>query len=446
MGLVGNNSINIDKEKTKKIVKLSIILLVILLIINIGLIGAVYYANLKTLKLNINSAKKEKFKQDLFVFEEDGDIYVSIKNIATLVGYKAQNGGYKEYSEDSNKCYVENDNEVAEFELDSNIIYKYAKNSRNEEIFEFKKAVRQINGELYASAECISIACNTRFKYSKDKNQIDIYTLDYYVNLYVNVFGDKSSLKDEKTATFTNKKAVLYDRMVVIDKDGRYGVCDLTGKELIGTKYASIEFLEASKDFIVKTEEGKVGIVSYDATTKIKPEFDTIKEIDSKEGRYLVSTNEKQGIIDKDGKVIIYPEYDKIGLDDIQVFTKEKNQYILLNTYIPVCKENKWGWFNIEGKSIVAPKYDELGCRNKYNSSITGDPVLTIPEYNVVVVKKDDKYGLVTGQGAILLQPALQRVYSTTEDGKIKYYMLYNNQDIDIERHFTENGISKVTN
>ena len=113
--------------------------------------------------------------------------------------------------------------------------------------------------------------------------------------------------------------------------------------------------------------------------------------MDSNLGLYIVSTNQKHGVVNKDGRIIIYPEYDVIGIDDVASYNTIKNQYILLDNYIPASKNKKWGWFNTTGKLIAPIGYAGLGCKNSYTTEITGDPVLTIPDYNAIVVRFNDK-------------------------------------------------------
>ena len=61
-----------------------------------------------------------------------------------------------------NKCYVQSDNEVVNFTLGSNKIYKLdlADQSENYQYKYSKKPVKAINGTLYATSETIEKAFN----------------------------------------------------------------------------------------------------------------------------------------------------------------------------------------------------------------------------------------------------------------------------------------------
>ena len=54
------------------------------------------------------------------VIFEGEDVYVPIRDFASYVGYSSYNGDYKQYVEDTTKCYVQSTNEVASFSLNSN--------------------------------------------------------------------------------------------------------------------------------------------------------------------------------------------------------------------------------------------------------------------------------------------------------------------------------------
>ena len=135
-------------DKAKKVIKISIIVAVIALFIVLGVYMYIYYMDLQTLKMSVNGESK-KITQDLFVIDDSGNVYVSIKDIASVVGYEYYQGEYGKYTEDSNKCYVANKNEVAGFELGSNKLYKLDPNSDNQnyEWYELKEPVKSLNGK-----------------------------------------------------------------------------------------------------------------------------------------------------------------------------------------------------------------------------------------------------------------------------------------------------------
>ena len=112
---------NKDNSKTMAKIILAIILVLIILIISI-FSYLVYIENAK-LKVLLNGQVNEEVLK-ILNFEEDGTIYVPIRNIAEYLGYKSYSGEYDNPSEDMSKCYIKSENEIVNFSLNSNKIYK----------------------------------------------------------------------------------------------------------------------------------------------------------------------------------------------------------------------------------------------------------------------------------------------------------------------------------
>ena len=252
----GGGSLLNNQEKLKKIIKIIIIILLVFVVGIIALIFSLYNMDKQTLKVLINGEKMAEIPDDLFVFEESGEVYINIKSFSTIVGYKTKNGGYKDYTESLDECYAENDDEVAEFKLDSNRITKYNKISNIYECFDIEKPITKINDALYITIEGISVADNVKIAYDSEANKIEIVTLNAFAEGYIAAFdelqyksvlrkteGEEGEEELKNSSNYNNLKAILYGLMVVKDEDGNIGVCDLTGKEIIGTKYKTIEFI-----------------------------------------------------------------------------------------------------------------------------------------------------------------------------------------------------------
>ena len=123
MNLIDENFETKKTDNSKKIAKIILIIMSILLVVIVALIGGILYIQNSTLKLYINGNLSEKVK-NMMVVENDGTIYFPIKDIASYLGYESFNGEYTDKSEDASKCYVQCEDEVANFILNSNKIYK----------------------------------------------------------------------------------------------------------------------------------------------------------------------------------------------------------------------------------------------------------------------------------------------------------------------------------
>ncbi len=450
MEIIGTN-ISDKNQKNKKMMKIIIILIILLLIISISLGVAIYFLKLQQFKFVVDGSSIAK-SDGIFIINED-KVYVSIKDISSIIGYKYYNGGYKQYTEDPNKCYVQNDDEVCMFEKDSNKIYKTVPDEIDYEYFSLSEPIKNINGKLYTTLEGIGKACNLATQYNKEQNQITINTLPFLAKYYTKNF------KTSAVATnFKNQKALLYGLMVVQDventendgnnKNVNYGIYSTSGEEIVGTKYTDIEFIESTEEFIVKTSENKVGIITSKGETKVKPQYDNLKQIDKDLNLYLATNNGKQGVIEKNGKILIYLEYDKIGIDLTQFQNNDvKNSYLLYDNAIPVEQNGKWGMYDKKGNLILPIEYEGFGCIAGTSSDKTLNNLLVIPDIEGIVVSKKYEleknksvtmYGIVNSLGKELVPAGVETIYSVTTNGRDEYTMIYNGTPIDVIKYIGE--------
>ena len=427
-------------KKSKKTIKILIVLLVLVIIAIIALMITIYYMQEQQFKVNIDG-KRANLPGDTFVFEGD-NIYVSIKDFAQNNGYTYHNGEYKhQYSEETDKCYIYNENEIASYTLDSDTIYKVlntSSQSSNEETdyeyFTIEEPVIMINNKLYTTLEGISKGCNVSIGFNQESNTVTVYTLDYLATFYsaripTSIFVEGASAQSNEDY-FSNKKAILYNMMVVKDTNENYGVYDLSGNTIIGEKYKNIKFIESSQEFIVQTDNDKMGIIASDATTKIEPIYDLIKQIDKDLELYLVSNENKYGVINGSGRTIVFLEYTQIGIDANDFGNDNiKNQYLLYNKCIPVCQNNKWGMLDTNGNTILPVQYDGFGCMAPNSASSS---LLLIPEYQAFVVQEGEEYGLYNTSGNELIPTLVTTMYSVIASGEKSYYLIYQGNTMDV--------------
>ena len=437
MNLIDESFETKKTDNSKKITKILLIIMMILVFLIIGIFIAIVYIQDSELRLYINGSTNEKVKQMMLV-ESDGTVYFPIKDIASYLGYESFNGEYVDKSEDQSKCYIECEDEITNFTLNSNKIYKLtiSDNDTNYNYYYSSKPVKATNGKLYASTDMLEKAFNISFNYDTNKKRVYIYTMPFLIDTYQTRILDYGY--EQISDNFTNKKTVL-DNLLVVTKnqDAIYAVIDVQGNVIIEPKYDYIEYLPNSGDFLVKSNN-KVGIISTKRETKIQILYDSLELIDSDSGLYLVKKDNKYGIIDSKGNIKIYIEYDKIGVDNTKFEQNSiKNKYILDNGMIPVQKGEKWGAFDKNGNQVLGFDYDSFG----YIASNNRDAInlLIIPNYNILVARQNNKYALINSSGDIIVQPIIDDVYMTIKSGKKYYYMNVNNKTIDIEEWLDDN-------
>lgn len=445
MNLIEESFQNKEEQKKKRTTTIILVAIILVVMIIIAIVSYLMYIKSTIMKLTIDGQANEKLKS-LLVFENDGTIYAPIKEIASYFGYESYNGEYSEKSEEPSKCYVQSENEVANFELGQTKIYKLNLTQTNDdyEYVYIKRPVKAMNGVLYASTEALEKAFNISFEYDETKNAITIFTMPYLSQYYTSKVLDYGyvELDDE----FVNQKAILNNQLVVLkDKDKKqYGVIGVDGTVILESKYDNITYLPNTGDFLVQTNN-KVGIMSSSKETKVQIIYDNIELMDSDAGLYVAKKDNKYGVIDTKGNIKIYIENDDIGID-ISKFSQNniKNKYILVDNLIPVKKNKYWGLYDKNGNQVIEPKYDSLG----YIASTNKDALnlLVIPNYNVLVACKDKKYTLINASGLERFAPVADDIYMTISGGKRHYYIAVNDQVIDAEEWLNKNGVTSKSN
>ena len=436
-----------DKKKTMVIISIAI---VILLVISVILFAVISILKSKQFKFVVDSKRINSSSNDMFLFDND-DIYISLKDIAKLIGYEHFKGGYKQYDEDEDQCYLQCEDEITTFEKNSKKIYKTPTEEVDYTYFNLENEIIKENDKLYIELKDLGLACNLEIDYSEENNQVTVYTTSYLAEWY------NSQYTNAAVNSFNNKKALLYGLLVVQNVDNtdekvdektvRYGVNSLDNKEIVGMKYTNIEFIEGTQEFLVTTEEKKVGLISNDGTTKLKPLYDSLKQIDKDKNLYLASEDKLYGIIDRNGKKLLHSDFDQIGVD-VNSFQSNniKNKYILFNNVIPVKLNNKWGLYNTEGAIILPIEYDCLGCVSG-TSTDSRNNVLIIPEIESIIVGKNYEdenkkkiilYGIYNSVGKEMVRVCLDSITKTSSSGQVEYTMIYNGQPFNVIEYVKE--------
>jgi len=161
---------------------------------------------------------------------------------------------------------------------------------------------------------------------------------------------------------------------LIIKKDNLLGLVDCRGNIIIDTKYTNI--LAVSKDYtagyIVVDNEKKYGLIDFNKTVILEPKYQDIKNITAN-NMYVVKENDNYKIIDKSQNVI---------LENINGEIKEIN-----GENIVVVRDGKYVIINKAGADINTVQYDDL--KNAYD--------------DYYIAKKDNKYGIIKATGEEVL-------------------------------------------
>ncbi len=352
--------------------------------------------------------------------------------------------------------------------------------NETEEIFSIDVPIEYVNDELYVAFEEVAKIFSVQFNishYNSQLNRIRVNSIPQFAPTVLKIAKDCGY--SEVSNIYENLTAIA-DGMLVVGDGTSYGVISLSdGQEIISLKYDKIVYRQNTDEFFV-TAENSVGIVDKMGNTIIKPTaFDNIANLDEVNKLYLVEKNGKYGVVNHQGDTVVYAEYDAIGIENEEEFMGEniRNYNLLFDECIPVSYEGKMGIIDIEGNERLKCVYDSLGYvksaidtpeeeeedsedtnttnevtntsqRNDVTSTNDYENVLTIPEsvgIKGIVVKWNGLYGIYdVGIKRLIIPCSCSKIYAKTKSGVTKYYLEYEENEIDLETYLKENNLISV--
>lgn len=213
----------------------------------------------------------------------------------------------------------------------------------------------------------------------------------------------KEYSKVEAIDNFDSKQNIWYeDDVLRVEKDGKYGLINFEGKEVLPCDYDEITALKGVTNNLLVKKDGKVGLVNEKGQTIVNTEYKDIKTL--KEGYkneyIIVNDNNQYGIISTTGTVIIEPKYEDVKyLNNSEMFAiKDAGVWKLINKDNQILIDG--GYDNIieaKGENVVVEKVGKYGVVTTKNEE-------KIPvEYEQIkytfsiyyIAKTGGKYGII---------------------------------------------------
>ena len=464
MNLIDENLEKEESESKKKTIKLIIISIAVLIVLAIFIVVVSTIKSNNKVKLYIddesidvsNNSGLFLMQDEKNLYEENGQVYISVKKLASILKVEYYNDEYKNNGEDTTKCNIKNQNEYTSYISNSPHMYKAIvteepledpnnnnKDQKTKKVIEYEdftveNGVKYENGEIYANQDAIFLGFNVSISYDKKKKTISMRTLNGLEIIASNIAKNVAVVGDD--VDYTNKKLLKYGLIMVRNANDCYGIANYydyqEGNYLVSCKYSKLKFCESTKTVIVTTaEDEKVGILELDidnnnARVIVSPIYQSVKLLQNDGTKYVVEENNKYGIIDVEGGTvteILKAEYQAIGLENADLEYMD-NKYVINDKYIPVKLDNKWGLINLEGKTLVSPRYEEIACNLGELGS--GNPVILLPnlyygddgvvfcankenpEYVIIDVKTTEKINTIP----------LSEIYSKYVNNEISYF------------------------
>lgn len=226
----------------------------------------------------------------------------------------------------------------------------------------------------------------------------DVFICTYDVNYETGEYKTKVlNNKNEEIFTNYNKIEAIpnndegnnlwYEENVLkVEKDGKYGLIDLNGKELVACEYEEITAVKGIKNALKTKKDGKQGVITDDGKVLLKPQYNEIEALgkDNKSGFIIQAETGKYGIVDYSANSILSTNYDEISK-------------IYGNDYYVVKKNNK---------QILVKKGDEEVLTSGFNEI---KQVLKTSEGQVIFTI-NNLYGVMKTTGEVLIEPTYEEL------------------------------------
>lgn len=244
------------------------------------------------------------------------------------------------------------------------------------------------------------------------------YDVDYNANTYkskaVNEKNESLFQQYEKVEAIQNSdennNLSIEENILKVCKDGKYGIIDFDGKEIVPCEYDEIYALNGVKNSLVTVKDNKKGLIDIKGNIIIENEYKDIQKLTSKyENGYIVQNDQnKFGVINYSKKVVLECKYNEIKnvYDDNSYVVKENGNLKIVdeqgNSYLD---GNYTDIISIDDNNVIVEKNNKFGVVTK-----TGEEKIPV-EYqaltnlypNDYIAKKDDKYGVISIDNQVLL-------------------------------------------
>lgn len=204
---------------------------------------------------------------------------------------------------------------------------------------------------------------------------------------------------------------IFYEEEIFrVQNDGKYGLANQEGEEILKCEYDSIESLKNIENAILVTKNGQYGLASGTGDLIIEPNYKEIKPLGKKysDGYIVVNQENQYGIIDSNKRTVLETKYEDIKNvhgNNLYVVKENGNWKIIdrngeEKSTIPfdeiseingetlvIQRDGKWGTVGLDGTVKVNVEYDELKWAFGEN----------------YIAKKEDKYGIVNEQNEVVL-------------------------------------------
>lgn len=242
----------------------------------------------------------------------------------------------------------------------------------------------------------------------------DVFLCTYDINEQAGTYKTKAlNSKNEEILTeydliealenVDENENVWYEgKILKIEKNGKYGLIDFNGKQVLPAEYDEIVTLEGTENSILIKKDGKVGLVNDNGGIIAEVEYKEIKNLGEtyKNGYITINEDGKYGVISATKKQILENKYDEISqtyLGEYYLVKENENQKLIdskgnviiekgfddvkskTSNGVIFVQDNLYGEMNLSGETTIEAKYQYLEEAKK----------------GIYIAKQNDKYGII---------------------------------------------------
>lgn len=220
-----------------------------------------------------------------------------------------------------------------------------------------------------------------------------------------------------------NNELWLEENVLKVQKEGKYGLINLDGTEILACEYDSISALKGIKNSLIIKKDGKVGLANSDGSIIVPAEYSEVTALtnDYQNGYIVKNAENKYGVIKSDGIIVLEAKYD--GIKNI----RDNNMYI-------VKLDGKWKVLVEDGSIYLEGKVDNAVSMNNGN----------------VVIKEKNNYGILNVYSDLKIASEYQELTYIFEDKYIakkdgKYGVINTNNEVIVELKYANIEYNKTT-
>ncbi len=252
-----------------------------------------------------------------------------------------------------------------------------------------------------------------------------------YTSYAINNTGTKLFPGYEKVEAIQNIKAdgsVFYQENTLITlKDGKYGLINLEGTELLPCNYDKITPIKGIENSFITEKDGKFGVVDNSGSVIVDNQYAEITALtDRYEDGYIVKDIDgKYGLFNYNKQQVLECKYEEIFhmLGNNIYIVKENGTYEVVDSdgLITLTLEDLKDAVAVDHDFITLKKGDEYSVIYKDGSGkIAGYSYLKYIIDDCFIAKKDDSYGIVDTEGNIKVDFSYKKIVYMKKEGFIE--------------------------